>query len=73
MKDVPPLWSGPPLALVRCHRCGGQPFRLLPGQFVWCWKCRHWLGLAHGTQPPKGAPGAGLWDAILARITRTTS
>jgi len=68
MRDVPALWSGPSLVLVRCPRCGG-PYRLLPGQHVFCWKCRRWLVLAEGERRPGVAmsPPPSLWE-VVARV-----
>jgi len=65
VKDTPPLWRGPQLVLVACPKCGG-PYRLLPGQHVFCWKCRRWLVLAEGERQPEAAtaPPLDIWGRL---------
>jgi len=69
MRDVPALWSGPSLVLVRCPRCGG-PYRLLPRQSVFCWKCRRWLVLAEGGHRPEvvASPAPSIWERVAREI-----
>jgi len=66
MRDIPPLWRGPQLVLVACPKCRGWPFRLLPRQSVFCWKCRRWLVLAEGGHRPEvaTAPPLDIWGRL---------
>ncbi len=68
MIEIPPLWRGPALTLLRCPRCGGWPYRVNPGTSTWCWRCQQWL--SQDEPKPKVAP-MGLWESIWRTITKS--
>jgi len=70
MRDVPALWHGPQLELAACPKCRGWPYRLLPGQLVFCWRCRRWLALAEGGHRPEVvvSPAPSIWERVAREI-----